>query len=97
MFNYNTVVESVLRDLAYQKDQIIVDQLGDLLEKGLLVIESTQPVLVQEQDKNKLTLKQSVRLVLKDKEYIERLEKENAELTAKLKAFMEIKDYVYKK
>lgn len=87
MINYNTYVNDVLQDLARQKDQLIVDQLGDLLERGLLVVEQTQPVLVQSYDKNKIELKQSVRLVLKDKEYIERLEKENIELKSQVEFY----------
>lgn len=102
MINYNTYVNDILQDLARQKDQLIIDQLGDLLQRGLLVIESTQPVLVESYDpshnKNKIELKQSVKLVLKDKEYIERLEKENAELKAQLQVFIEgVKNYVSKK
>ena len=69
----------ILDDLGKQKEAIILDQLGDMLKRGLLIVESTQPVLIKDEFSDKITLKQSIRLTLRDKEYIEKLEKENAE------------------
>jgi len=76
----------LMGDLFKQKEAILLEQLNDLVTKGLLVIEETKPVLVQDSDTPKIILRQAVRLALKDKEYIQKLETENAELKAKLEA-----------
>ena len=75
----NTLIKNVLK----QQEQIILEQLGELIDRKLLVLESTQPVLTTHYEpggKTVLKLDQACRLVLKDQEYIEKLEKENAEL-----------------
>lgn len=76
----NNYIQSITNDLYKQKDNIILEQLNDLISRDLLIVEETQPVLVRDFESNKITLRQSVRLVLKDKEYIEKLERENKEL-----------------
>ena len=71
-----------------QEERILLDQLGDLLSRGLLVIESTSPVLIQTDRPDggyNLKLERSVRLTLKDMEYIKKIEDENQELKARLK------------
>ena len=78
------MLSTITKDLMQQKEDIILEQLNELVSRGLLVVESTRPVLVQDSrfDLNapyKITLQQKVKLVLKDQEYIKKLEKENAE------------------
>jgi hypothetical protein len=46
----------------------------------------TQPILVQDYTSTKIEVRQQVRLTLKDKEYIEKLEKENQEMKDLLEA-----------
>jgi len=60
-------------ELAKMAESKLMDQLNWLVIRGILVIESTQPVLVMDDD-NKITMSQTVELCVKDKEYIERLE-----------------------
>lgn len=80
----NDSIKEAMTDLLRQQETILLEQLGDLVKRGLLVIESTQPVIVQSQSVHKLELRQAVRLVLKDKEFIQELERENAELKRRL-------------
>lgn len=78
----------IVHNVSKQKERLILDSLGDLINKGLLVVEETNPVLVggwaEWTNKYEVRLEQQVRVVLKDKEYIEQLEKENNELKNKL-------------
>lgn len=78
-------IDQITREVLRQKDSYILESLNELISRGLLEVHETQPVLVRESDSMKITLKQSVKLVLKDQEYIEKLEKENQELKEKLK------------
>ena len=70
----------------------ILEQLTDLTSRGLLVIEAGPVKMFMPQKdvdgKRMLTMGQTIKLVLKDKEYIEFLEKENKslkELVSKLR------------
>lgn len=80
---FNSASE-ISKKTAEKTEQIILSQLGDLVKRGLIVIESTQPVLIHNPDSHLFHIKQSVRLVPKEKEYIERLEKECAVLRERL-------------
>jgi len=77
-------ISKVVADIGKQQENIILGQLNDLIKRGLLVIESTQPTLVQDPDSTKILLRQSVKLTLKDIEYIQSLEEENKKLKEKL-------------
>lgn len=76
-------LSEVIENVAKQKEALILESLGDLITRGLLVVEKTEPVLVggwkENEDKYEVKLEQKIRIVLKDKEYIEKLEKENAD------------------
>lgn len=73
-------------DLAYElahkvakhTEQEISNQLNDFISRGLILIETTKPVFVEVRENGKygVEVRQGVRLVLKDKEYIEALEQE---------------------
>ncbi len=78
------IATELVRDLVRQKEDIILDQLGDLLTRGLLMWEETRPVITKEFDSNVLTVRSAGRLVLRDREYIEKLEAENAALKEQL-------------
>ena len=88
----NETAQVMLREIAKQKETIIMEQLVELTSRGLLVIEQTEPVLVETQVPGerfpKIELKQLVKLKLKDQEYIESLEarvKELEDLLAAIK------------
>lgn len=92
----NYVTESlseIMQDINKQNEALILESLGDLITKGLLVVEQTQPVLVGNhsinEDKYIVRLEQKIRLVLKDKEYIQKLEEENKKLREKIDRFYE--------
>lgn len=83
-------INEITKALSLQKDNIILNQLSDLVSRGLLVVEETQPVLVKEDHSANIILKQQVRLTLKNIEYIEKLEKENSELKLLLSKMNEL-------
>lgn len=78
MSNIQDVVKELSRDLQQQTENLLLEQLGDLINRGLLVVETTQPILVHDHYSNKVEIKQAVKLTFKDKEYIQKLEVENA-------------------
>lgn len=85
MKGVDSLRDNLLNDVLKQKEKIILDQLGDLVKKGLLVIEETQPVLVQTHGPGfNMELRQAVRLVLKEREYVKRLEDENARMAEQI-------------
>jgi len=73
-------MEDVIPEIERQKEALLLEQLNELVKRNLLVIEQTQPILVRDECSDGVVLRQSVRLVLKDQEYIQQLEKENKEL-----------------
>lgn len=81
----------LMTDLLKQKESIVLEQLNELISRGILVVEETQPVLVRDAypftssgEPSRVRLQQSVRLTFKGHEYVERLEKENADLRRRL-------------
>lgn len=75
-----SILNDVIPEIERQKEALLLEQLNELVKRDLLVIEQTQPVLVRDSASDGLVFRQSVRLVLKDQEYIQKLEKENKEL-----------------
>lgn len=80
LINMNSYTNALVRDMMQQKENLILEQLNDLISRKLLIIENGSFSLVRESNSNKITYKQTIKLTLKDKEYIEQLEKENKEL-----------------
>lgn len=86
--NMNDIISNINK----QKEAIILEQLEDLIRKGLLIVECTEPVIVSSECSDRIELRQAVRLVLKDKEYIEKLEAENAKLVANFETLKHLID-----
>ncbi len=86
MTSVNEIVMEIGRMIQHDTENIMLNQLDDFVSRGLIEVQMTQPVLIQEPMANKLRVVQSVKLVLKDKEYIEKLENENKELKELLDA-----------
>jgi len=91
MFNFevqklDSEVEKLINNMTKQEESILLEQLSELISRGLIVIYKEEPVLTHEEKDGTHTVKISsaVRLVLKDHEYIQRIEKENAELKARI-------------
>lgn len=81
--NQNQLIDQALRETAKQTELAILAQLNELISRGLLVVETEGPMIVQQMDymlDNKIQVGMRVKLKLKDQEYIERLEAENKEL-----------------
>jgi hypothetical protein len=83
-------LESTVRKLFEQREAIIMTQLQDLIQKGILVVELGEMVFIQHAYKAEIELHQAVKLTLRDKEYIEKLEQENADLINQINAVREI-------
>ena len=96
MSNQYNDIRSVITDVMKQQESIILDQLSDLVNRGLLVLETTQPLLTSRTDEYgnyKIELNQYCKLKLKDQDYIEKLEKENKilkEYLDKIKEFVSL-------
>lgn len=80
-------IQNTIKEICKQKESLILESLNELVSRGLLVLHETEPVLVQDYDTHTIKLLQKVKLVLKDQEYIESLEK-------KLKEQQEILDQI---
>ena len=80
-------LSTMTEELAKQSQDIILEQLNDLISRNLLVVEQGPLQLIQEYNSNTIKVAQNVKLVLKDKEYIEKLEKENQELKNTIEYF----------
>lgn len=79
-----------IREISRQKDAIILQQLGDLIKSGLLVIEEEQPILTKDELTGNFKYSSAIRLVLRDKEIFEQLKKERDEALDKLVAIRDI-------
>jgi len=76
----NMIVREISYDIQRATEDGILEQLNDFISRGLITIEITTPQLIQDYGSTKIRVSQSVKVLLKDKEYIETLEKENKEL-----------------
>lgn len=81
------MLHDVIADVAKQQENLLLEQLNDLVSRGLLVVESGPISLIEEADQmfrpnetRRVRLVQTIKLRLKDREYIEQLEKENQEM-----------------
>lgn len=77
-------MKSMVTAIAREKEKQLLLQLGDLVTKGLLVMEEGETVLVQDPCSPDLQLRSTVRLVLKDKDYIAALEQKVEQLEKRL-------------
>lgn len=78
--NTAELLSDVSKMVSQETENKILKQLSWFIERNLLVIHSSQPVLTYDEFSRELKVSQQVELVLKDKEYVEKLEKENSEM-----------------
>lgn len=94
MRDMTTVATEVAQHAAEATEKEISNQLNELISRGLLIVRTQGPVLVQDGFSSKVSVRLAVRLELKDQEYIEKLEAENETLKEKLftisKAFYQV-------
>lgn len=81
--------ESIINEFARQQEKNILEGLNDLVSRGVLVIERGPVQLFHDQTANRIQIAAPVTLKLNDEEYIEKLERENVDLRAKLKSFQD--------
>lgn len=79
-------VMDALKEIAEQRETLVMEQLNELISRGLLVVEQGPMSLMQDLVSTKILVAQQVRLVLKDQEYIQKLEVENKSLKQRLDA-----------
>ena len=85
----NTVAKKVYEEAAKQTESILMSQLNELISRGLLVVEETQPMLIQsyqtaESPGVEVRIEKGVRLVLKDQEYVKSLEQQIIDLNCQI-------------
>jgi len=85
----SSMIENIHRKMSEGQESMILHQLNDFIGRGLIVIESESPVLIRDELSDQVAVRQAIRLALKDQEYIQKLETENAELKAKIDTFNE--------
>jgi len=78
--NSTDLVRHLMEKVSEDTDKKLMQQLNWLVSRGLLVAELGPMMIVQEAHSLNIRVEQTVELVLKDKEYIEKLEDEIKEL-----------------
>lgn len=91
-FSAQDFIDSVYKDLWSQKEKLLLAQLSDLVSRNILIIEETQPVLVNENDGVKIS--QAVKLTVKDIEKIKSLEQEVEHLKSQLALCVDILEHI---
>jgi DNA-binding HxlR family transcriptional regulator len=90
MNNLSDIAKQLSRDAAKATETTILEQLNDFVSRGLIELKMGPQVITQDMYSNKLNIGQTVSLVLKDKEYIEKLETENKQLKELIKKMKEV-------
>lgn len=81
-----TTFQDQVAEIAKQKEALLLKQLNWLLGRGLLVIEEGPMQVLRRVDSDTIELQQEIEIKVKDAEYIEKLELENADLRKKVEA-----------
>lgn len=90
MTTISNLATQIARDAAKATETFILEQLNDFVSRGLIELRMGPQVITQDMYSSKLNIAQTVSLVLKDKEYIEKLENENKELKDLIKKMKEV-------
>jgi len=93
-------ISEVIRNVNRQKDEYLKKALNELVSRDLIVIEQTEPVLIEVKlpgGGTEIRLEQAIRLVPKEFEYIKKLEATNARLRDAIKMAVEAYDLMNKK
>lgn len=80
MSNMSDMANELSASIAKDVQNEILSQLNYLVSRGLLEVEYGPLVMTQDPTSNSLNVSKSVNLVLKEKEYIDKLELENDKL-----------------
>jgi hypothetical protein len=79
-YSAQQATEKILNEVAKATENEMLSQLNELVSRGLIVWEQGPQVLTRDKLTDNLSISFSGRLVLKDQEYIETLEKKVSEL-----------------
>lgn len=93
---HDSLAETVVDRICKKNEELILEQLNDFVRRGLISIECGPMSLVRDLDQDKISISQTVRLVLKDKEYIEKLELENSQLKELVREIGKFKEVIEK-
>jgi len=87
----DSVIQQVAKKSAKARDIVILEQLSELINRGLLIVEEREsPRLSVSQRADRplgevqLDIRNDIRVVLKDQEYIEKLEADNEKYKKRL-------------
>ncbi len=69
-------IESTFNKAVKYRDSVILKELNDLIEKGILEVELSEMKFMHAPNTAQIELRQICKIVLKEREYIERLEKD---------------------
>lgn len=92
MYNFESAenfIQKFSKDIIKSTENLFLDQLNEFVSRGLIIVEITEPVLCQSVTTDKIEIRQSCRLLLKDQEYIKKLEAENSALLKQLNKIQE--------
>lgn len=92
MLNTSEYASHLLFEAGKQTERFILEQLNDFISRGLIECELGEMTLVQTQVSKNVEMRQTVKLRLKDKEYITKLEQDNEALRYEIKMLLNIKD-----
>lgn len=87
--NIDDLVKQVSENTAKARDAAIVEQLNEFISRGLIVIEDRGLSFMRTPLNDSIEVRTQVVLKLKDQGYIEKLEKENKEMTIIIDRFKE--------
>lgn len=76
----NSLVSKVAEELNKNTENAVLEELNELVSRGILVLHRGPTVVVQDPFSNKIEIRQKVRVVLSNQEYVERLESENKKM-----------------
>ena len=92
-------VDKLSKDILKQQDVYILSQLNELVSRGLIVVETTNPIITRENNfitgDFDIKISQGIRLVPKEFQYIKKLEEENKDLKSKLNIIRKTVEYIY--
>lgn len=93
---YTDCLSAASNEIYRQTEELILEQLNDFVSRDLISIQTGPWSFVQSSTNDKIEIKRTVRLVLKDKEYIEKLELENSQLKELVREIGKLKEVIDK-
>lgn len=83
-FHLHNTASKLIDEVAKKEQELLLEQLGDLVKSGLLVVERGERLLTMEENSCQVRISQTVRFKLRDQELIKRLRDENDDLRHQL-------------